>query len=96
ICDLTSENESVQNSLDFSESNDDSEEDTYYTKGVDNSEKDFEYEFHYGIFIKLDGKFLPTKWYIRSKKAAGAGTQLVDDQDFQKFRSEYHKLSARK
>ncbi|CAG8770902.1 42_t:CDS:1, partial [Racocetra persica] len=33
ICDLTSENESVQNSLDFSESNDDSEEDTYYTKG---------------------------------------------------------------
>ncbi|CAG8808862.1 316_t:CDS:1, partial [Dentiscutata erythropus] len=52
-----------QNSLDSFKSNDDSKEDIYYMNKVDNFEKDFEYKFHYGIFIKLDEKFLPTKWY---------------------------------
>ena len=91
---------------------------------------DFECEFQYGVFIKLNGKFQPSKWYkvtvsdideflaeihanvisltnnesiqasdyhvaFKSEKAIGAGTRLADAQDFQKFRSDYCKFSAK-
>ncbi|CAG8801476.1 4800_t:CDS:2, partial [Dentiscutata erythropus] len=96
ICDLTSENESVQNSLDFSESNDDSEEDIYYTKGVDNSEKDFEYEFHYvdefraeihnNVITLTKNELIEACDYnvtFKGEKAAEAGTQLNTDSEIE-------------
>ncbi|CAG8731612.1 27569_t:CDS:2, partial [Dentiscutata erythropus] len=131
ICDLTiAEDESFYDSADYHDSDEISEEDIYNIEDI-YAEKDYEYEIHYGVFIKLDGKFLPTKWYkatiseideflleihtnvialtknemieasdynvtFKGEKAMGAGTQLVDEQDFQKFCSEYHRLSARK
>jgi hypothetical protein len=126
VYDLTvTETESIfQNSSETFESDENNEEKSYFT------DDDFEYEFQYGIFIKLDGKFQPTKWYkiivseidellakihanvialikddsieacdysvtFKSEKALGAGTQLVDTQDFQKFCLDYHRFSAR-
>ncbi|CAG8682856.1 2738_t:CDS:2, partial [Cetraspora pellucida] len=109
ICDLTSENESFQNLLDFSKSNDDSEEDAYYIKEIDNSEKDFEYKFHYvdeflieiynNIITLIKNELIEAYNYnvtFKDEKVTRTGTQLIDDQDFQQFQSEYHKLSARK
>ncbi|CAG8691219.1 16665_t:CDS:2, partial [Racocetra fulgida] len=95
------------------------------------SDEEVEYEYTYGIFIKLEnGVSLPAKWYtakvstvdelvseihinietligkrpidpnnyrivFKSKKAAGAGTQLVDTQDFKKFQSDYQKYRSK-
>ena len=94
------------------------------------ADDDFEYEFQYGVFIKLDGKLQLVKQYkvivsevdeflaeihtnvvaltknelieecdyhvaFKSEKAIGAGTQLADAQNFQKFCSDYSKFSAR-
>ncbi|PKK69192.1 hypothetical protein RhiirC2_781317 [Rhizophagus irregularis] len=115
---------STQNSLETLESDKNSEDNAY------SADDDFEYEFQYGIFIKLDGKLQPAKWYkvvvsgideflaeihtnvvtltqkesieacdyhvaFKSEKALGAGTQLVDAQDFQKFCLDYFKFKKR-
>ncbi|GET59308.1 uncharacterized protein OCT59_009118 [Rhizophagus irregularis] len=115
---------STQNSLETLESDKNSEDNAY------SADDDFEYEFQYGIFIKLDGKLQPAKWYkvvvsgideflaeihtnvvtltqkesieacdyhvaFKSEKALGAGTQLVDAQDFQKFCLDYSKFKKR-
>jgi hypothetical protein len=126
VYDLTimDEESAFQNSLETSDSDESNEDNTC------SLEDDFEYEFQYGIFIKLDGKLQPAKWYkvvvsgmdeflaeihanvvtltqkdsieacdyhvaFKSEKALGAGTQLVDAQDFQKFCSDYSKFRAR-
>ncbi|PKB99887.1 hypothetical protein RhiirA5_403448 [Rhizophagus irregularis] len=125
VCDLTIlDGASTQNSLETLESDKNSEDNAY------SADDDFEYEFQYGIFIKLDGKLQPAKWYkvvvsgideflaeihtnvvtltqkesieacdyhvaFKSEKALGAGTQLVDAQDFQKFCLDYSKFKKR-
>ena len=43
--------------MDTSESDENSDEDTY------SANDDDEYEFQYGVFIKLNGKLQPAKWY---------------------------------
>jgi hypothetical protein len=126
VCDLTilDETSTLQNSLEASESDENSEDNAY------SADDNFEYEFQYGICIKLDGKLQPAKWYkvvvsgideflaeihtnvvtltqkesieacdyhvaFKSEKALGAGTQLVDAQDFQKFCLDYSKFRTR-
>ncbi|CAG8537499.1 4168_t:CDS:2, partial [Cetraspora pellucida] len=54
--------ESIYNLTDFLEFYETSEDDIYDTEDV-HTEKDYKYEFHYGIFIRLDEKVLSTKWY---------------------------------
>ena len=113
-----------QNSLETSESDENSEKDIC---SANDDDGDIEYEFQYGVFIKLDGKLQPAKWYkvtvsevneflaeihanvvglesieacdyhviFKSEKSNGAGIQLADAQDFQKFCSEYCKFSAK-
>lgn len=127
VYDLTvAEEESTFNVKNSESDDENSEEDKF---SADDGE-DFEYEFQYGVFIKLNGKLQPAKWYkatvsgideflaeihtnvvsltqnesieardyhvaFKSEKAIGAGTQLADAQDFQKFCLDYNKLSAR-
>ncbi|CAG8826750.1 33761_t:CDS:2, partial [Gigaspora margarita] len=58
ICDLTiAENETIQNFSEISESDESNETEAYST------DEDNSYEIHYGVFIKIDGKFQPAKWY---------------------------------
>ncbi|CAG8608474.1 10973_t:CDS:2 [Racocetra fulgida] len=123
VCDLTIAEDETNLSETF-ESDESNEIDTYST------DENVEYKFHYGVFIKLDGKFQPAKWYtiivsevdellaeihtnvvtltkdesieacdyhiaFKGEKAKGAGTQLADAQDFQKFCLDYQKLSTK-
>ncbi|CAG8764830.1 21271_t:CDS:2 [Cetraspora pellucida] len=58
ICDLTiTENKMIQNLSEISESDENNKIKTYSTDENNN------YEIHYRVFIKLDGKFQPAKWY---------------------------------
>lgn len=95
------------------------------------SDEEIEYEYTYGVFIKLENRTsLPAKWYttkvstvdellleihinvetlmnkipiepnnyriaFKSEKAIGAGTQLVDIQDFKKFQTDYQKYKSK-
>ncbi|CAG8489783.1 5039_t:CDS:2 [Racocetra fulgida] len=58
VCDLTMvENKTIQNLSEISESDKNNEIEPYSTDDDNN------YKIHYGVFIKLDGKFQPAKWY---------------------------------
>ncbi|RIB23527.1 hypothetical protein C2G38_2139704 [Gigaspora rosea] len=56
VCDLTIA-EDETNLLETFESDESNETDNYST------DENVEHNFHYGVFIKLDGKFQPAKWY---------------------------------
>ncbi|CAG8760194.1 10064_t:CDS:2, partial [Racocetra fulgida] len=50
------------------------------------------------LLITKDNNIMPNEYSVtfKTQRETGAGTQLVDEQDFIKFKSEYTKLAARK
>ncbi|CAG8565019.1 19208_t:CDS:2 [Dentiscutata erythropus] len=48
--------------------------------------------------VTKDNTIMPSDYFVtfKTQRETGAGTQLVDEQDFIKFKSEYTKLAARK